>query len=126
MPHRPAGHEHRRQTALLLSLSAAVVVSLAFSEYLTRTRLGLAAFWPANALLVAGLITLSGARRLTLSTVFVVCHLVVDLLARYRDRGLVVVVTHDAEMVQSADKILVMRDGRTVDWVAPEEMRTGR
>jgi len=80
MPHRLAAQERRRQAALLLSLSTAVVVSLAFSEYLTRTALGVAAFWPANALLAAGLITLTGSRGLSLSIVFVVFHLAVDLL----------------------------------------------
>jgi len=80
MPHRLAGHERRRQMVLLLSLSAAVVVSLAFSEYLTRTLLGVAAFWPANALLAAGLITLNSSRRVSLAIVFVVFHLIVDLL----------------------------------------------
>lgn len=80
MPHRPAKQEQRRQTALLLGLSAAVVVSLAFSEYLTRSVLGVAAFWPANALLAAGLITLGGSRRVSLMIVFVVFHLVIDLL----------------------------------------------
>jgi hypothetical protein len=51
---------------MLLGLSVAVVASLIFSGYLaflSRTPLGVATFWPANALLVAGLITLSGARR---------------------------------------------------------------
>jgi signal transduction histidine kinase len=80
MPQRLALLEQRRQTALLLGLSVAVVASLAFSEYLTRTMLGLAAFWPANALLAAGLVTLSGSRRLSLSIVFVVFHLCIDLL----------------------------------------------
>ncbi|USQ94712.1 MASE1 domain-containing protein [Caulobacter sp. RL271] len=80
MPHRLAAQERRRQAALLLGLSAAVVVSLAFSEYLTRTALGVAAFWPANALLAAGLITLTGSRGLSLTIVFVVFHLIVDLL----------------------------------------------
>lgn len=49
-------------------------------------------------------------------------HLVIDLLARYRERGLVVVVTHDAEMVRDADKILVLRDGRPVEWSAPSDL----
>jgi hypothetical protein len=80
MPHRLAPPEQRRQTALLLGLSVAVVASLAFSEYLTRTVLGLAAFWPANALLAAGLVTLNGSRRLSLSIVFVVFHLCIDML----------------------------------------------
>ncbi|MET3667799.1 MASE1 domain-containing protein [Caulobacter sp. 1776] len=80
MPHRLALQEQRRQTALLLGLSVAVVVSVAFSEYLTRTLLGLAAFWPANALLAAGLIALSGSRRVSLTIVFVVFHLAIDML----------------------------------------------
>ena len=52
-------------------------------------------------------------------------HMVIDLLSRYRDRGAIVVVTHDAEMVQDADRVLIMRDGRTVDWVTPSEARHG-
>nr|WP_295107922.1 MASE1 domain-containing protein [uncultured Caulobacter sp.] len=80
MPHRLAAQERRRQAALLLALSVATVVSLAFSEYLTRTPLGVAAFWPANALLAAGLLTLTGSRGLSLSVVFVVFHLILCLL----------------------------------------------
>ncbi|HEY3331078.1 MAG TPA: ABC transporter ATP-binding protein [Capsulimonadaceae bacterium] len=53
-------------------------------------------------------------------------HLVIDLLARYREKGLVVVVTHDAEMLQDADQVLIMRDGKTVDWVTPEELKHGK
>ena len=53
-------------------------------------------------------------------------HLVIELLARYRDKGLVVVVTHDAEMVQDADSVLIMRDGKAVDWVSPAEARPDR
>ncbi len=75
-----ARQEQRRQGVLLLSLSAAIVASLAFSEYLTRTLLGVAAFWPANALLAAGLVALGGSRRVSLAVVFVVFHLAIDLL----------------------------------------------
>lgn len=39
-------------------------------------------------------------------------HLVIDLLARYRESGLVIVVTHDPEMLRDADRVIVMRDGR--------------
>jgi putative ABC transport system ATP-binding protein len=53
-------------------------------------------------------------------------HLVIELLARYREKGLVVVVTHDAEMVQEADSVLIMRDGAAVDWVSPAEARPGK
>ena len=80
MPHRLALHEQRRQTALLLGLSVAVVASMVFSEYLTRTVLGVAAFWPANALMAAGLIALNGSRRISLAIVFAVFHFSTALL----------------------------------------------
>lgn len=47
-------------------------------------------------------------------------HLVIDLLAAYRDRGLVIVVTHDAEMLQGADRVLNLRDGRVTGWTVPD------
>jgi signal transduction histidine kinase/CheY-like chemotaxis protein len=80
MPHRLAQQEQRRQTALLVGLSVAIVASLAFSDYLSRSLFGVAAFWPANALLAAGLVTLAGSRRVSLITVFIVFHLAFDLL----------------------------------------------
>lgn len=52
-------------------------------------------------------------------------HLVVDLLSRYRRRGTVIIVTHDAEMLAGADRVLIMRDGRQVDWVSPSEAAAG-
>ncbi len=48
-------------------------------------------------------------------------HLVIDLLSAYRERGTVVVVTHDPEMLQGADQILLMRDGQSQRWVQPSE-----
>ena len=39
-------------------------------------------------------------------------HVVIDLLAAYRKSGVVVVVTHDAEMLIGADLVYQMRDGR--------------
>lgn len=48
-------------------------------------------------------------------------HLVVDLLSAYRERGTVVVVTHDPEMLVGADQILMMRDGQSQGWRAPDE-----
>lgn len=39
-------------------------------------------------------------------------HAVMDLLAGYRERGLVLVVTHDPEMLAGADHVYDMRDGR--------------
>jgi signal transduction histidine kinase len=80
MPHRLALHERKRQTMLLLGLAAAVVGSQIFSEYLTRTALGVAAFWPATALLTAGLVALGRHRRVILTIVFVAAHLAIDLL----------------------------------------------
>jgi putative ABC transport system ATP-binding protein len=52
-------------------------------------------------------------------------HLVVDLLSAYREHGSVVVVTHDPEMLQDADQILLMRDGHDTGWVKPEEVLRG-
>ncbi len=52
-------------------------------------------------------------------------HLVVDLLSAYRERGTVVVVTHDPEMLQGADQVLMMRDGHDTGWVKPAEVLNG-
>lgn len=41
-------------------------------------------------------------------------HAVVRLLADYRERGAVVVVTHDPEMLADADRVYSLRDGRLV------------
>ena len=49
-------------------------------------------------------------------------HLVVDLLSAYRERGTVVVVTHDPEMLQGADSVLLMRDGESLGWRDPAEV----
>ena len=49
-------------------------------------------------------------------------HLVVDLLSAYRERGTVVVVTHDPEMLQGADAVLMMRDGQSMGWRDPAEV----
>jgi putative ABC transport system ATP-binding protein len=50
--------------------------------------------------------------------------LVIDLLAAYRDRGTVIVVTHDPEMLSGTDSILLMRDGESQGWVTPDEVTT--
>lgn len=42
-------------------------------------------------------------------------HAVIDLLFGYRERGLVIVVTHDPEMLTGADAVHRMRDGRLED-----------
>lgn len=41
-------------------------------------------------------------------------HAVIRLLAAYRERGAVVVVTHDPEMLADADRVYSLRDGRLV------------
>jgi putative ABC transport system ATP-binding protein len=38
-------------------------------------------------------------------------HRVIDALARWREKGTVVVVTHDPEMLTDADTVLYLRDG---------------
>jgi putative ABC transport system ATP-binding protein len=53
-------------------------------------------------------------------------HAVIDLLAAYKERGTVVVVTHDAEMLSTADRILIMRDGKKVEWVTASELKTSQ
>ncbi len=80
MRHQLAQQEQRRQNTLLLSLAVAVVASLAFSDFLTRTELGVASFWPANGLLAVGLMALNPPRRIALTSVMVVFHLIIDLL----------------------------------------------
>jgi putative ABC transport system ATP-binding protein len=52
-------------------------------------------------------------------------HLVVDLLSAYKQRGTVIIVTHDAEMLANADRVLIMRDGQAVEWVSPKDARAG-
>lgn len=80
MPQALVQQEQRRQATLLLGLSVAIVSSLAFSDYLSRSVLGVAAFWPANALLAAGLMTLAESRRVALTLVFAVFHIGFSLL----------------------------------------------
>lgn len=67
--------ERQRQDALLLGLAVAIVASLAFSEYLTRTALGVASFWPANGLLAVGLMALNAPLRIALTLVMVFFHI---------------------------------------------------
>lgn len=47
-------------------------------------------------------------------------HKVIDALSRWRERGTIVVVTHDAGMVGSADEILHLRDGQLADIRPPD------
>ncbi|PTS90342.1 MULTISPECIES: hybrid sensor histidine kinase/response regulator [unclassified Caulobacter] len=67
MQQRLAEREQQRQTTLLLTLAVAIVASLAFSDILTRTALGIATFWPATALLVFGLMVLHRRRGIGLA-----------------------------------------------------------
>jgi signal transduction histidine kinase/CheY-like chemotaxis protein len=80
MPHQLTRQEQRRQTTLLLTLSTAVVASLFFSDFLTRTDLGVASFWPANGLLAVGLMALNAPRRIVLTIVAIVSHLAVNII----------------------------------------------
>ena len=75
-----ARQEQRRQNTLLLALAVAIVGSLAFSDFLTRSPLGIATFWPANALLTVGLMVLNPPRRIALTGVMIVFHLLIDFL----------------------------------------------
>lgn len=81
MPQGLTQHERKRQAVLLQSLLAALICGLFFSEFLTRTQLHIAAFWPANALLTAGLVVLTAKRRLIMGGAFVSFHMVADILA---------------------------------------------
>jgi putative ABC transport system ATP-binding protein len=42
-------------------------------------------------------------------------HAVMELVAGYRNEGLVLVVTHDPEMLSGADHVYHMRDGHLID-----------
>ena len=53
-------------------------------------------------------------------------HLVVELLSAYKDKGTVIIVTHDAGMLSQADRVLIMRDGQAVEWVSPQEAVAGK
>jgi putative ABC transport system ATP-binding protein len=53
-------------------------------------------------------------------------HLVVELLSAYKDKGTVIIVTHDPGMLTNADRVLVMRDGQVVEWVTPQEALAGK
>ena len=75
-----AHQEQRRQDSLLALLALSLVASQAFSDFLTRDALGIAALWPSNALLTAGLLVLNRPRRLILAAIALVAHLIIDLL----------------------------------------------
>ena len=75
-----AHQEQRRQDSLLFVLAVALVVSQAFSDFLTRNALGIATLWPSNALLAAGLLVLSPPRRIILAVVAVLGHVAIDLM----------------------------------------------
>jgi signal transduction histidine kinase len=76
-----AHQEKRRQDTLLFVLALALVVSQAFSDFLTRNALGIATLWPSNALLAAGLLVLARPRRIALTVIAVLAHLTIGLSA---------------------------------------------
>ena len=49
-------------------------------------------------------------------------HMVIELLSAYKDRGTVIIVTHDAEMLSAAERVLIMRDGKAVEWVEANDL----
>jgi putative ABC transport system ATP-binding protein len=49
-------------------------------------------------------------------------HAVIEMLSSYKDKGTVIVVTHDPEMLADADRILTLRDGHVVEWVTPAQL----
>ncbi|CAN5535455.1 MASE1 domain-containing protein [soil metagenome] len=75
-----AQQEQRRQDTLLALLAVSLVASQAFSDFLTRDALHIAALWPSNALLTAGLLVLNRPRRIMLAAIALVAHLTIDLL----------------------------------------------
>lgn len=50
-------------------------------------------------------------------------HRVIDAIARWREKGTVVVVTHDPEMIADADEALYLRDGLLAEVRAGERRR---
>jgi putative ABC transport system ATP-binding protein len=50
-------------------------------------------------------------------------HMVVDLLAAQKEHATVIVVTHDAEMLATADRVLIMRDGKAVEWANATDVK---
>jgi len=68
----------RSQTRLLLVLSAAYLIVIAYCDLLTRGPSGLATVWPCNGLLAVGLMLLTSGRRLILLAVSLVAHLILD------------------------------------------------
>ncbi|MDG2530533.1 ATP-binding protein [Caulobacter endophyticus] len=74
MTRSAALQETRRQTVLLLVLTAAFAAAQLFSDGLTRGPTGVAALWPGAALLAVGLMALGPPRRLILTVVIGVVH----------------------------------------------------
>lgn len=48
---------------------------------------------------------------------------VIETLARWREKGTVVVVTHDPDMVSGADELIVLRDGALAEVTTPDSHR---
>ena len=75
-----AHQEQRRQDSLLLALAVALVLSQAFSDFLTRNAEGIATLWPSNALLATSLLVLKGPRRIALAVIALLAHVIIDLI----------------------------------------------
>jgi len=75
-----AHQEQRRQDQILLALAVALVAAQAFSDFLSRNPLGVPTLWPSNALLAGGLLVLNARRRVVLTMIAVVSHLIINLL----------------------------------------------
>ncbi len=72
--------EQQRQNTLLLTLAVVLVASPFFSNFLTRTPLGVASFWPANGLLAVGMMALNAPRRLTLTLLALTSQMLASIL----------------------------------------------
>ncbi|MBI1685865.1 ATP-binding protein [Caulobacter hibisci] len=98
MTRSAALQETRRQTALLLVVAAAFVVTQLFSDGLTRGPNGIAALWPCTALLAVGLMALGPPRRLILTVIVGVAHFCICLaLGDGLDRALIFTAVNLAE-----------------------------
>ena len=76
-----AGLDGRRQAWLLVGVSLTYLVTLLFSDFLTRGANGIPALWPVNAIVTAGLLHLAPRGRTVLWAVFYGGALVIHKLA---------------------------------------------
>jgi len=78
---RSAGLEDRRQAWLLAGVSLAYIITLLFSDFLTRGANGIPALWPMNAIVTAGMLHLAPRGRTVLWSIFCGVGAVVHMLA---------------------------------------------